>query len=107
MYQSIILFPLLSSLIATNRLVGSKYGPLTSLLIKIVASLATLCVFFEVGINNSPVYINLGNWLDLGPILINWSFFFDSLTVSMFQPIVLISTLIQKYSIEYQGNDPA
>ena len=107
MYLSIILLPLFSSFFATNRKCGSKIGPILSVLCKQQASIFTLLVFYEVGINNAPVFLNLGNWIDFGPILISWAFLFDSLTVSKFLPIVLISFLIQVYSLEYMGDDPA
>jgi NADH-ubiquinone oxidoreductase chain 5 len=63
--------------------------------------LAVFCcigIFYEVGLNGSPVYLSLGNWIDFGNLLIQWSFLFDTLTVSMYLPIIIISFLVQMYS---------
>src|ERR1700749_847632 len=38
---------------------------------------------------------------------ISWEFLFDSLTVSMFIPVLYISTLIHLFSVNYMGEDPA
>lgn len=106
MYLNIIFFPLLASLQANNRYCGSKGGPIQSVLCKKKAAICCVTIFYEVGLSGSPVSIELGNWIDYGNILIEWNLYFDSLTVTMYQPIVLISFLIQKYSLEYLHNDP-
>lgn len=106
MYLSIILLPLISSLIATNRKCGKIVGPIISVFSMQLAVICCILIFYEVGINNASVNLNLGPWIDLGPILIEWSFLFDAQTVSMYQPIVIISFLIQIYSLEYMGSDP-
>jgi len=105
MYLTLILLPLLSSLIASNRKCGKK-APLLSVICLTFSSILTLLIFYEVGINNSPVILKLGNWIDFNLILIEFNFRIDSLTVCMFLPIVLISNLIQLYSLEYLGHDP-
>ena len=106
MFLCIIILPLLSCLIATNRKNGMIYGPILSVLCMGVAAILSLIAFFEVGLSGSPVIESLGNWIDNGNILIEWSFIFDTLTVSMYLPIVIISFLIQIYSLEYMGSDP-
>ncbi len=106
MYLSIILLPLLSSLLATNRKTGYISGPILSVICQMVSAILTLIVFFEVGLNGAPVILSLGNWIDNGNLLIEWSLLFDTLTVSMYQPVCIISFLIQIYSLEYMGSDP-
>ena len=106
MYQNILLLPQISSIIATNRRCGLKVGPVLSVLCMVIAAIMSVLVFYEVGINNSPVNLTLGNWVDLGPLLIEWSLLYDAQTVSMYLPIVIISSLIQLYSQEYMGEDP-
>jgi NADH-ubiquinone oxidoreductase chain 5 len=62
MYLTIILLPLLGSIVAGffGRSIGVKGAQIiTSLCIVITTILAGL-VFFEVGMNNIPVSINLG-----------------------------------------------
>ncbi len=106
MYLSILLLPLFASKIANNRYCGKKGGPVQSVLCKMLAALSSLIIFYEVGLSGSPVSIELGNWIDFGNLLIEWNFFFDTLTVSKYLPIVIISFLIQIYSLEYMGHDP-
>ena len=48
----------------------------------------------------------LGNWINYGNIQIEWNLLYDSLTVTMYLPIILISFFIQIYSLEYLGQDP-
>lgn len=106
MYLTLLILPLLGSKIANNRKVGTKNGPIISVICKILASICCLGIYYEVAIKGSPVYLKLGNWIDFGNILIEWSFIFDTLTVTKYLPIVLISCLIQKYSLEYKETDP-
>lgn len=107
MYLSIILLPLLSSFLATNRNNGMIGGPILSVICQMISAILTLIVFFEVGFNGAPVILSQGNWIDNGNLLIEWSLLFDSLTVSMYQPVCIISFLIQIYSLEYLGSDPS
>jgi NADH-ubiquinone oxidoreductase chain 5 len=106
MYLSILFIPLKASILANNRYCGVKGGPVLSVLCKKIGAITSIIIFYEVGITGSPVSIDLSTWIDLGNILIEWNFFYDSLTVSMYLPIVIISFLIQKYSLEYKGHDP-
>ena len=62
--------------------------------------------FFEVGLNNNPVSINLFKWLDSESFNMSWTFQFDSLTVSMLIPVLIISSLVHFYSIGYMSHDP-
>jgi hypothetical protein len=67
--------------------------------------LSILC-FIEVGLNNIPVTINLFRWIDSEWFNIVWGFQYDSLTVSMLIPVLIISSLVHIYSISYMSNDP-
>lgn len=109
MYLSIIILPLLGSII--SGLLGRKVGVTGSHIITItcllVASLFASIAFYEVGICGSPVSIQLLSWIDSESMSITWEFLFDSLTVSMFIPVLYISTLIHIFSVDYMGEDPA
>ena len=54
----------------------------------------------------SPVYINLGTWLDSEMLQVSWEFYFDQLTVSLGLAVIYCSTLIHIYSIDYLSSDP-
>jgi NADH-ubiquinone oxidoreductase chain 5 len=108
MYLSIIILPFLGALI--SGLVGRKIGSSGSLLITCtLLGISTLCglvAFYEVALCYSPVKINLINWISSEQINITWGFNFDSLTVSMFLAVLIVSFLVHIYSIEYMRDDP-
>jgi len=106
MYLTIICFPLFASLLANNRYCGNKGGPLLSVILMKFGAIFSLFIFFEVGLSGSPVSIEMGNWIDYGNLLLEWNLYYDTLTASMYLPIVIISFLIQIYSLEYMGHDP-
>ena len=62
--------------------------------------------FFEVGFNNIPVTIQLFKWIDSESLNVLWAFNFDSLTVSMLIPVLVVSSLVHLYSIGYMSHDP-
>ena len=108
MYISILILPLLGSLV--SGLLGRKIGVtgahiITCTCLLLSSTLATLS-FYEVGICGSPVSVNLINWIDSEIMSVSWEFLFDQLTVSMFIPVLYISSLIHIYSIDYLSLDP-
>lgn len=108
MYLSIIVIPLLGSILA--GMFGRKLGAQGSQFITTFGLIFTACLafiaFYEVGLNSSSVSIHLFNWIDSEYFLVSWGFLFDSLTVSMLIPVVFISSLVHLYSIGYMGADP-
>lgn len=62
--------------------------------------------FFEIGLLNTKIFINLGTWFESGILKVSWNFLFDSLTVCMLIVITTISTLVHLYSINYMNSDP-
>ena len=89
---------------------GRKTGVIGAQLITslsiIIITIFSIIAFFEIGMNNNIVIINLFEWVDSQWFNINWSFQFDSLTVSMLIPVLIISSLVHIYSISYMGGDP-
>lgn len=108
MYLSILLLPLLGSII--SGLFGRKIGVTGSHFITsfflLLASILASVAFYEVGICSSPVTIYLDSWIDSEYLSISWEFLFDSLTVSMLIPVLFVSTLVHVYSISYMSEDP-
>src|ERR1700674_2024998 len=108
MYLSIIILPLLSSLV--SGFLGRKVGVTGSQIITcgslIVTSVLITIAFYEVGICGSPVKIEIVNWLDIEILNISWSFYFDQLTVSLGLAVIYCSTLIHIYSVDYLSRDP-
>jgi len=108
MYLSIIILPLLSSLI--SGFLGRKVGVTGSQILTcgslIITSILITIAFYEVGICGSPVNIDILNWLDIEILNISWSFYFDQLTVSLGLAVIYCSTLIHIYSVDYLSTDP-
>jgi|ERR1700759_5603602 NADH-ubiquinone oxidoreductase chain 5 len=108
MYLSILILPFLGSVV--SGLIGRKVGISGSHVITItclvLSSLLASLAFYEVGICGSPVSIKLSSWIDSENLSISWEFLFDSLTVSMFIPVLYISTLIHLFSVNYMSEDP-
>lgn len=108
MYLSILIFPLLASFVSgfMGRKIGVTGSHIISCLSLIISSILASIAFYEVGICGSPVSIHLFSWVDSEFMSISWEFLFDQLTVSMFIPVLYISTLIHIFSTDYMSNDP-
>ena len=107
MYLSIIVLPLLGSLI--SGLLGRKVGVTGSKIITcsclILSSLLISIAFYEVGLRGSEVSINLGSWIESEIMNIKWEFYFDQLTVSLGLAVIYCSTLIHIYTVDYLSSD--
>lgn len=108
MYILIILLPLLGSLSAglLGRKIGIKGSQFITITTLLLSSLFMSIAFYEICICGSPVYINLGSWIDSEFLVISWEFIFDQLTVSLGLAVLYCSTLIHIYTIDYLSSDP-
>ena len=108
MYLAIIILPLLGSI--ASGFFGRKIGVTGSQTISCAAVVLTTTLavftFFEVGFNNILISIQLFRWIDLELLSVWWGFLFDSLTVSMLLPVLIVSSLVHIYSIGYMSLDP-
>jgi len=108
MYLTLIILPLLGSIVSglfgrKVGVTGSQYITTTSVIITTILAIIT---FFEVGFNNIPVTIDIARWVDVESLYVLWNFRFDSLTVSMLLPVLIVSSLVHVYSISYMSHDP-
>ena len=108
MYLSILIFPLLGSFV--SGLLGRKIGVTGAHIITctclVISSILATLAFYEVGLCGSPVSVNLSTWLESEILSVQWEFLFDQLTVSMFIPVLYISSLIHIFSTNYMAEDP-
>jgi NADH-ubiquinone oxidoreductase chain 5 len=108
MYLAIIVLPILGSI--ASGLFGRKLGVKGSHIITcgsvIITTLLAILAFIEVGLNNIPVSIHLFRWIDSESLNVSWGFNFDTLTVSMLIPVLIVSSLVHVYSIGYMSHDP-
>jgi len=108
MYLALIILPLLGSIISGffGRKIGVSGAQFITCSSIIITTLLAILVFFEVGLNNTPVSIHVFRWIDSESLNISWGFNFDSLTVSMLIPVLIVSSLVHIYSIGYMSHDP-
>ncbi len=108
MYLSIIILPLLGSIVSGffGRKAGVGGAQLITSLSVITTTILAIIAFFEVGFNDIVISINFFKWVDSEWFNILWKFQFDSLTVSMLLPVLIISSLVHVYSIGYMDGDP-
>lgn len=72
----------------------------------LLCTITSLFIFFEVGINKSVCFIDLGSWFHIGLLKLNWVFVFDSITATMLVLVVFVSFLVHLYSMDYMAGDP-
>ena len=108
MYLAIITLPLFGSIISGffGRKIGVTGAHIITCACVTLTMLLSIVIFFEVGLNNIPVSIQLFRWVDSESLNVLWGFYFDSLTVSMLIPVLIVSCLVHIYSIGYMSHDP-
>lgn len=108
MYLALITLPILGSIISGffGRKVGVSGARLITCTCVIITTILAIFAFIEVGLNQIPVKIDLFRWIDAESLNIRWGFNFDSLTVSMLIPVLIVSSLVHLYSIGYMSHDP-
>ena len=108
MYLALIGLPILGSIASGffGRKVGVSGAQIITCSCILITTILAANAFIEVGMNNTPVTINLLRWIDAESLDVNWGFNFDSLTVSMLIPVLVVSCLVHIYSIGYMSHDP-
>jgi len=108
MYLAIIILPLLGSIASGffGRKIGVSGAQLITCTAVVTTTVLAVFAFFEVGLNNIPVSIEVFRWIDSESLNVSWGFNFDSLTVSMLIPVLIVSSLVHIYSIGYMSHDP-
>ena len=108
MYLAIIVLPLLGATVSgfLGRKIGVQGARLITCSSIIITTILTLLIFIEVGINNISVSIQIFRWIDSESLNVLWGFYFDSLTVSMLIPVLIVSLFVHIYSIGYMSHDP-
>jgi len=107
-YLSLIFLPIISSMTAgfLGRKIGKTGAQLISTSTIFTIMLLSIIIFFETGGSSIPVYFNIFRWIDSEILYVLWSFNFDSLTISMLIPVLIVSFLVHFYSIGYMETDP-
>jgi hypothetical protein len=108
MYTSIVFLPFLAAILSGlfGRMLGVKGVYFLNIICILIATLLSFVAFYEVILCNSPISVELFNWINSEHLKISWSFYFDELTVAMLIPVMIVSVLVHIYSIGYMGEDP-
>ena len=108
MYLALIVLPILGSIMSGffGRKIGVSGAQIITCSCVITTTILAIFAFLEVGFNNIPVTIHLFRWIDVESLNVSWAFNFDSLTVSMLIPVLIVSSLVHVYSIGYMSHDP-
>nr|APU52600.1 NADH dehydrogenase subunit 5 [Usnea ceratina] len=108
MYLAIIVLPIMGSIVSGffGRVVGVSGAQLITCTSVLITTCLAIAAFLEVGLNNVPVSIELFRWVDSESLAVSWAFNFDSLTVTMLIPVLIVSSLVHIYSVGYMSHDP-
>lgn len=108
MNLAIIFIPLFNFLTLSifGRFFGKHGAKLIAPFFMVLAAALSLVAFYEVGFLGNFSYITLGTWINCGLFVVNWGFLFDSLTVTMFVVVNVVSALVHIYSVYYMSEDP-
>jgi len=108
MYLAIIILPLLGSIVSGffGRKIGVSGAQMITCTAVVTTTILAVLAFFEVGLNNISVSIEVFRWIDSESLNVSWGLHFDSLTVSMLIPVLIVSSLVHIYSIGYMSIDP-
>jgi NADH-ubiquinone oxidoreductase chain 5 len=108
MYLALLILPLLGSIAAGffGRKIGITGAQIITCICVITTTLLAFVAFFEVGLNSVPVSIEVCRWIDSESLNVLWGFHYDSLTVSMLIPVLVVSSLVHLYSVGYMSSDP-
>ena len=108
MYLITIFLPLFASILSGffGRKVGADGAKLITTGSVIITTILVFFTFLEVGFNGISVSIKLFSWISSETLSVLWAFNYDSLTVSMLIPVLIVSSLVHLYSIGYMSHDP-
>jgi NADH-ubiquinone oxidoreductase chain 5 len=108
MYLLVLYFPLATIILlfGFGRYFGKNGSAIISTLNCLLSLGCALYIFIEVGLAHSICYVQTIRWFSIGILEVCWEFIFDPLTAVMLLVVLVISTLVHIYSIEYMKEDP-
>nr|WBU10866.1 NADH dehydrogenase subunit 5 [Malassezia vespertilionis] len=108
MYLTLLFLPFIGA--ASAGLLGRKIGVTGAHILTtsclITSAILSIIAFYEVVLCHSPVTIYIGNWIQSEVMSVPWSFTFDTLSISIIATVLIVSSLVHFYSIDYMSADP-
>ena len=108
MYLLLIALPLFAAILAGffGRFFGARGCCVITISLTVLSSLVAWVMFYEVGLQGCPCYIDFSPWIISEYLDSNWGFMFDSLSVTMSCVITTVSSCVLIYSASYMEHDP-
>ncbi|MCR9134886.1 MAG: NADH-quinone oxidoreductase subunit L [Alphaproteobacteria bacterium] len=109
MYHAIVFFPLIGAIIAGffGRSIGSKASEYVTCGLMVIAALLSWLAFFQVALGDGEtIRVSVLQWMQSGPMSIDWALRVDTLTAVMLVVVNTVSCLVHVYSIGYMHHDP-
>ena len=108
MYLSLIILPFFGSIVSGffGRKVGFSGSQLITCMCLLIITVISTVIFTEVGIKSLSISMHILKWIEIESVNIYLNFNFDSLTVSMLIPVLIVSLLVHIYSKGYMDKDP-
>lgn len=104
----VILLPIIGSLVSGffGRYIGYVVSKQIATLCCIISALLCYYIYIDVMMYNNIYSINIGKWIYIESIEVDWGFIIDELAVSLLVPVVTVSSLVHLYACSYMAHDP-
>ena len=107
MATAIVFLPLIAAIIVglLGRTLGDRLSQLITCGAVLVAALLSVLVFKDVALDHHTSTVTLLNWIDTGPLTVDWAIRLDTLTAVMLIVVTGVSAMVHVYSIGYMSHD--
>src|SRR5258707_12270141 len=101
MATAIVFLPLIAAIIVGlfGRTLGDRASQLVTTGCVLVAALLSVLVFKDVALDHHASTITLFNWIDTGPLSVDWAIRLDTLTAVMLVVATGVAAVVQVHSI--------
>lgn len=108
MYLTILSLPFFAAV--TGGLFGRKIGVQGSQIITcsslVLTTVLAMIAFLKLYFQGDIITISITQWVNIESSILNFELKFDSLTLLMCLPVLIVSSLVHIYSIGYMSHDP-
>lgn len=103
-----ILLPIFGSFASglLGRYIGYNVAKYLATGCVMIACLLSYIIYIDVMFNNNIYYVNVGKWIYVEYLEIDWAFLIDELAATMLIPVLTISSLVHLYATGYMSHDP-
>ena len=108
MYLLVLYFPLISSICCGffGHYLGKNGAMQIALFCMFMSVILSFLIFVDIVYNEYIVVIPLFNYIDVYGMTIYWELIFDVLASIMILVVIIISSVVHMYSVEYMYGDP-